>query len=100
MKRSREQWRQIVEDYESSGMSAAAFARQEGLNRNTFSWWRTQLRKEARTSGARLTLVSVSDAATRRRTEPVVIRFADGTELCVPVGTEPSWVGRLADTLR
>lgn len=100
MKRSRAQWRQIVEDYASSGMSAVAFARQEGLNRNTFSWWRTELRKEVRASRAPLTLVPVPDVPVRHPTEPVVVRFADGTELRVPVGTEPSWVGRLADLLR
>lgn len=101
VKRRREQWRQIVKDYEACGLSATEFARREGLNANTFSWWRSELRKEAGVAGTpRLTLVAVPASIPHPVAEPIVIRLPDGIELCVPVGTEPDWVGRLADALR
>ena len=101
LKRNREQWRQIVEDYEGSGLSAAEFGRREGLNANTFSWWRSEVRKEVGVATARrLTLVAVPTSTPRPVAEPIVIRLPDGIELCVPVGTEPDWVGQLAGALR
>lgn len=101
VKRSCEQWRQIVEDYEASGIGAAEFARREGLNPNTFSWWRSELRRRTPdVRGERLTLVGLTASSPRTLAEPVVLRLPDGLELCVPVGTEPDWVGRLADVLR
>ena len=94
-KRSREEWRQIVDRYQASGLKAVEFARLEGLNVHTFAWWRHELRREARPP-APLTLVPVPKTPSR---DPLVIRFPDGTELRVPHGHEPGWVGRIADVL-
>ena len=94
-KRSREEWRQIVDRYQASGLKAVEFARQEGLNVHTFAWWRHELRQEARRT-APLTLVPVPKTPADA---PLVIRFPDGTELRVPPGHEPDWVGRIADVL-
>lgn len=96
-KRSRVEWRQIVDRYETSGLKAVEFAREEGLNVHTFSWWRHEFRQEARRAASPLTLVPVSRPAAT--SEPLVIRFADGTELRVPPGHEPDWVRRIVDVL-
>lgn len=94
-KRSRVQWRQIVDRYEASGLKPKQFAVREGLNVNTFSWWRHEFRQEARRE-SRLTLVPVP----RPARNPIVIRLPDGVEVEVPAGSEPDWVGRIADALR
>ncbi len=90
-RRSRKQWRQIVRRYEASGLKAVEFAQREGLNGNTFAWWRHELRRETR-----LTLVPVPSTPTQE----LVIRFGDGTEIRVPTGIEPGWVGRVAKAMR
>jgi hypothetical protein len=36
----------LNEEFERSGLVAAEFARNRGLNPSTFSWWRSQLRKQ------------------------------------------------------
>lgn len=94
-KRSRSEWRQIVDRHKASGLTAVEFARREGLNVHTFAWWRHELRQEAKRS-APLTLVPVPRASA---CEPLVVRFPDGTELRVPQGHDPDWVGRIVDVL-
>ena len=95
-RRSREQWRRLVQRYEASGERSADFARREGLNAKTFAWWRSELRREARGKTTTLTLVPVPS----RTREPVIIELPSGTELRVPQGAEPNWVGRLVNALR
>ncbi len=55
-RRCRQEWREIVERWRSSGLTGAAFARREGLNTNTFAWWRCELSRE---QSSRLSLVPV-----------------------------------------
>jgi transposase-like protein len=43
-KRSRQEWEQIVAEYEESGDSLRGFAEAKGLNRRTLTWWRWRLR--------------------------------------------------------
>jgi len=35
-----EQWKQILQRWQRSGLTQAAFCRQEHLNPNTFTWWK------------------------------------------------------------
>jgi hypothetical protein len=46
-RRSREEWRGIVRDFETSGLDAPLFAGQRGVNENTLRWWRSRLRCDA-----------------------------------------------------
>lgn len=43
-RRSAAEWGRIVQEQRRSGMSVAAFAAAEGLNRHTLQWWRSHLR--------------------------------------------------------
>lgn len=45
-RRSREEWRSLVERWLRSGISRAAFARQASVNPNTLAWWRWKLGAE------------------------------------------------------
>lgn len=38
-------WREIIGKQAVSGISAAAFCREQNLNRNQFHWWRRRFRK-------------------------------------------------------
>lgn len=101
LRRSREEWRELVEQHETSGLSVIEFAHREGLKAKTFGWWRWELRRErsARTTppAAPLTLVPIP---ARSPVQGVVIRLSRGTELQVPTGAEPDWIGRLVAALR
>lgn len=45
-RRSRQEWEQIVEELEASGLSAREFAHRRGLRHKTLTWWRWELRRE------------------------------------------------------
>ena len=98
-KRSRAEWRQIVDRYQRSGLRPTEFARREGLNVHTFSWWRHEFRKADRRQEGRLTLVPVA-ASPVPEPKGLLLRFPDGLEMQVPLGTAPDWVGRVAAALR
>lgn len=46
MRRSREQWEQIVSEQAGSGLSQSAFCRREGISLASFGHWRARLRTE------------------------------------------------------
>lgn len=86
-RRTREEWREHTAAWSRSGLSAADYAKRHGLNPGTFSWWRSELRREgAVTSG--LTLVPVMVAPARADDiievalpDSVVVRVSDRTDL-------------------
>jgi hypothetical protein len=48
MRRSRDQWAEIVEEFESSGQSHESFCAQQRLNVGSFRGWLYRLRKARR----------------------------------------------------
>ncbi len=46
-RRSKEQWRELIANQESSGLSAVAYCRQHGINPKYFSTRKSQLRDNA-----------------------------------------------------
>jgi hypothetical protein len=64
----RDQWRQLISEWERSGQTRAEFAKARGLVASTFAWWKTTLRREARAlaegkTAAPLKLARVSSEA-------------------------------------
>ena len=47
--RSKEQWRQLIDDYENSELSTAAFCAQQGIAPSGFYNWRKTFRDETQT---------------------------------------------------
>jgi hypothetical protein len=45
-KRSRQEWEQLVEEFEATGKSLKVFSQERKLNRRTFTWWRWRLRDD------------------------------------------------------
>ena len=48
-RRSRADWEQLMEQYESGGLKQRAFCEQHGLAYSTFCYWRKRLRQSAST---------------------------------------------------
>ena len=46
-RRSREEWSEVVAQFERSGLSQKAFAKKKGIKRTTLSWWAWEIRREA-----------------------------------------------------
>ncbi len=95
-RRSREEWCALVSEWRTSGWSGVDFARNRGLNPNTFAWWRSELSRSGRPTP--LTLVSV--AGVRRQPSSVPLEVVlQGVTLRVPDQADPSWVARLVHAL-
>lgn len=47
MRRSRAEWRRLIEEQRESGESQAGFARRRGLSVNTLRYWVQAFRREA-----------------------------------------------------
>lgn len=91
-RRSREQWSELVAEWRASGWTGVDFARNRGLNPNTFAWWRSELSRSSRSTI--LTLVPVAGLE-RRPTEPPEVVLQGGLTVRVPERADPSWVARL-----
>ncbi len=42
--RSREEWLQVIKEFEGSGLSAREFSADRGIHRKTLLWWRWRLK--------------------------------------------------------
>jgi transposase-like protein len=93
VRRSAEQWAELIEAQTTSGRSIAAFCREHGLSANSFYRWRRRLEASAsagsqRRAFVRLRMSGADPAATGRWAQAcgsdrgaVVVRFVDGVEL-------------------
>jgi transposase-like protein len=87
VRRSAEQWGEIVRRYDSSGLGARAFCRREGLSSSSFERWR---RRAGSSAGARfIELVPPRPMADAAR------EGAEGwsLELSLPNGVSLRWRG-------
>jgi len=89
--RFRAEWRELVSEWRDSGMSGVEFARQKGLNPNTFAWWRGELAREK--PGPVLTLVPV--AAQQPDMGCVEVTLADGVLVRLPQNVDARRAGAL-----
>jgi transposase-like protein len=93
VRRSAEQWAELIESQSTSGRSIAAFCREHGLSANSFYRWRRRLEGSAsagsqRRPFVRLRMSAAEEAGPGRWAEgggsdraAVVVRFIDGVEL-------------------
>lgn len=84
-RRSRDEWRQHMAAWSRSGLSSREYARRNGLNPSTFSWWRGELRRQQlQEHGQRLTLVPVTTPAAAPPAEPLEVSLPHGVVIRVP----------------
>jgi hypothetical protein len=95
MKRTtKEIWRERVQRWQTSGLSAAAFAAREGVNAKTLSFWRWNLEKKPLRSsmvpavvpqaGDFIEVIATSKAEQRSSSSPFEVSLRNGTRLVVP----------------
>ncbi len=93
--RTRQEWRDHTAAWSRSGLTAADYAKRHGLNPGTFSWWRTELRRERSVSPG-LTLVPVT-MAPARADHVIEVALPDGVVVRV---SEQSDLARVAQLVR
>lgn len=90
-RRSPEQWRAIIAEYESSGLSREEFCVARELNPDYFGK-RLRLAKKSQPSGPAFLPVRV-------RSEGIAVELGDVTVRCT-TATSVSWIAELAAALR
>lgn len=63
VRRTREEWQEIAERFEQSGLSLAGFCKREGIAEGSFAKWRKRLQDEERASVGGFVECSVAQAA-------------------------------------
>jgi hypothetical protein len=104
----REVWRQRVEEWKSSGLTAKEYAAKAGVDPGTLAHWKWQFGAEARARGAPapspaiVEVVAASsvgwDAAGSCR-EPIELVLASGMRIRLPPDFEAAALRRVLDTV-
>jgi hypothetical protein len=76
----REQWRQRIEEQESSGQPIRAFCRERGLKEPAFYGWRQRLRKQ----NTPLRFALVETKPPKETVPPLELILASGDRLRIP----------------
>ena len=96
----KELWRSILQEQKASGLSAAEFCRQRGLNVARFYWWKSNLSKRgaqaAKGRGGKLVPVHVKAAPADSRFEIVL----GGATIRLPQTFDPQALKSLLSVVR
>ena len=98
---SRDVWAKRVERWESSGQTAAAFARELGINARTLTYWRYALKRGAKPPRRRAGPREVPAASSFLKleasasTEPFELELSGGRRLRVPASFDEAVLRRL-----
>ncbi|MCJ8317979.1 hypothetical protein [Idiomarina sp.] len=93
--RTREQWRELIAEFEQSNLSQKDFCEPRGINSAYFSQRRAELRREAEDNDTSFAL-AVPQSATAQQT--LQLRLGQ-TELVLPLSVSPRWVAQLVKEL-
>jgi transposase-like protein len=96
-RRSAEEWRGIVSEWERSGMSRQAFAARYDLHPGTLSWWRWKAGQTRDASGHGFLEVVLDEA--RLDSAPCFEVEFDGFRVRVPHGFDGDELRRLVSVL-
>lgn len=99
MKRSREEWVELVDEWKRSGASVEAFAEPLGIRPKTLLWWMWRLgARRARSKSSRVDEVRMLPVTVRapvvERPEARVIEVEIGSTIVrFPAATDPQTIG-------
>jgi hypothetical protein len=96
-RRTKAQWRALIEAHASSGLTAAAFCRDHGLNPKYFSLRRRELGDGPKKRTSNFVPVSTMKLPVSDR---VIVRDPFGMSVDLPLSVEPKWLAELLRSLR
>lgn len=97
---TRNQWAELIEEFESSGLTQAAFASQKGVKLPTLRSWVYKLRTEQPLDSSAPELLPVRLLEPERSSRELLeLEFPSGHRLRFPAGTAPSYLAALVASL-
>ena len=98
-RRSKAEWRELIEQQKHSGLSGGAFCDQRGLSRKSFYQQRKSLaQKPADLEAGQFIKVSPRPIKKMPVLAAAVLHYHD-SQLQLPVGADPIWVAELMKAL-
>ena len=91
----RQQWTQIIQDCQSSGMSNKEYCRQHGISEKSYSYWLRKLRSAVAEGMPQIVEMEAPVAID----EKVYIRFR-GAEVTLPGGTDAEAIAAVLRSLQ
>ncbi len=92
-----EQWRQIIQDCQQSGLSNKVYCQQQGISEKTYYYWLRKVRTAA-VEHAAPQIVEL-EPKEEKRTEVLYIRYR-GAELTLPAETDMEAVAAVLRSLQ
>jgi len=90
VRRSRSEWREIFDRFETSGLSQTAFCRREDLSKSSFTKWMARLAADLAPAAESVPFVEISSAVS----EPAAPSLGAGElEVLLPGGVRIRWKG-------
>ncbi|MEO6166589.1 MAG: hypothetical protein ABIO46_04455 [Chitinophagales bacterium] len=77
MRNLQEKYFPVIEEWLDSGLSAKAFSEQNGINKNTLSYWKKRYSDQNKVQHKGFASLSVTDIQAKQ----ISIEYADGTRL-------------------
>jgi hypothetical protein len=102
-RRARTWWQEAVTRWRGSGLSAAQFAKREGVRASTLLWWSSQFSRGTRAehgSSAPAPIEIAVDAVTTRSTSGFVEVAVGGVVIRCAVGADAAYVATLVRAFR
>ncbi len=91
VRRSAEEWRQIIDRFRSSGESGAAFCRKNKIPKSSFEKWKKKIGKRAKVTRKAPSFVEWPVPATPKPRDPGPDRSSAEFELSLPGGVVLRW---------
>jgi hypothetical protein len=96
-RRTKTQWRALFEAHATSGLTAAVFCREHGINPKYFSLRRHELSEVPKKRTSNFTPVSAMKLSDNER---ITVRDPCGLRVELPLGIEAKWLAELLRSLR
>ena len=96
-RRTKLEWEALIRAQAESGMTAAVFCREQGINARYFSLRRRQLSAASEQRASSFVPVSVGSF---HHGEKITVRYQGSAAVELPVGVEPRWLAQLLQALR
>lgn len=92
-----EQWRQIIQDCQKSGLSNKAYCEQHGISEKTYYYWLGKLRRAVMEQAA--PQIMELEPEREEQAEELYIRYR-GAELRLPAGTDIEAIAAILRSLQ